>query len=95
MKSGNGVTRSLIRRLIASASDCALTRPITFRSLSMPKNKEPPTPFAKALTLLSQLFGLFTSKATLKSHSVASAIHQSVINSLPFRHTLVSFARIL
>ena len=36
-------------------------------------------PFAKALTLFSQLFGFFTSKATLKSHSVASAIQRSII----------------
>ena len=36
-------------------------------------------PFAKALTLFSQLFGFFTSSATLKSHSVASAIQRSII----------------
>lgn len=38
-------------------------------------------PLAKALTLLSQLFGFLTSRATLKSHSVASAIHFSIIAS--------------
>lgn len=36
-------------------------------------------PFAKALTLFNQLFGFFTSSATLKSHSVASAIQRSII----------------
>ena len=84
IKFGYGVMRSLIKRLIVSASVCALAKPITFLSLSMPKKRVPPIPFAKALRLLSQLFGFFTSRATLKSHSVASAIHLSIINSFPF-----------
>ena len=42
---------------------------------------------ANALTLLSQLFGFFVSKATLKSHSVASAIRCFIILSLLGRVT--------
>ena len=34
-------------------------------SLSTPKKSVPPIPFAKALTLFSQLFGFFFSRATL------------------------------
>ena len=34
----------------------------------------PPIPFAKALTLFSQLFGFFVSRATLKSHSGSSVV---------------------
>jgi len=43
------------------------------------ENSVPPMPFAKALTLFNQFFGLFVSRETLKSHSVASAIHCSII----------------
>ena len=79
MKFGYGVIRSLIKRLMVSASPCGSVRPITFFSASIPKNKEPPTPFAKALTLFSQLLGFFDYTATLKSHSVASAINLLII----------------
>ena len=40
------------------------------------------TPLEKALTLFNQLFGFFVSRATLKSHSVASAMSCSIIKSL-------------
>ena len=43
---------------------------------------EPPIPLEKALTLFNQLFGFFVSRATLKSHSVASAMSCSIIKSL-------------
>ena len=36
-------------------------------------------PLENALTLFNQLFGFFISSATLKSHSVASAINYSII----------------
>ena len=38
-----------------------------------------PMPLENALTLFNQLFGFFISSATLKSHSVASAINCSII----------------
>ena len=47
-----------------------------------PKNRVPPIPLEKALTLFNQLFGFFVSRATLKSHSVASAMSCSIIKSL-------------
>ena len=50
--------------------------------LSIPKNRVPPAVFAKALTLLSQLFGFFTSSASLKSQIVASAINVLIISLL-------------
>ena len=43
-------------------------------STSHHKKRVAPDVFAKALTLLSQLLGFFTLSASLKSHTVASAI---------------------
>ncbi len=73
--------RSLIKRLIASASLCTFDSPIGSLSSEIPKNKVPPIPLENALTLFNQLLGFFTSRATLKSHSVASAINYSIIMS--------------
>ena len=71
--------RSLIKRLIDSASLCIFDNPIGSLSSEIPKNKVPPMPLENALTLFNQLFGFFVSSATLKSHSVASAINCSII----------------
>ena len=48
----------------------------------IPKNRVPPIPLEKELTLFNQLLGFFISSATLKSHSVASAMSCSIIKSL-------------
>ena len=82
---GNGVILSLMRRLIASASFCISERPTGSRSSEIPKNRVPPIPLEKALTLFNQLLGFFVSRATLKSHSVASAISCSIIKIPPFQ----------
>ena len=58
---------------------CTSDNPIGSLSSEIPKNKVPPMPLENALTLFSQLFGFFISSATLKSHSVASAINCSII----------------
>ena len=44
----------------------------------MPKKSEPPKPFAKALTLFSQLLGFFSSSFNLKSYAEHSAIRVSI-----------------
>ena len=70
VKLGNGVMRSFISRLIASASPWISCKPTAVPLSAIPKNRVLPIPFENALTLFSQLFGFFISNATLKSHCV-------------------------
>ena len=76
---GVGEILSLISLLMSSASFCGSASPTTLWELSTPKKRVPPAVFAKALTLLSQLLGFFTSRASLKSQTVASAINVLII----------------
>ena len=64
--------------LIFSASLSGSVSPTICPSSAMPKISAPPSVFAKALTLLHQLLGFFTSSAAFLSYSVVSPIRFSI-----------------
>lgn len=72
LKSGIGSICVLMASLIFSASPFASARPTKASSSAIPHISLPPIPLAKALTLLHQLFGFFTSRACFLSYSVVS-----------------------
>ena len=58
----------------SSGNPYYLARQMMLRASSTPNSSTPLIPLAKALTLFSQFLGILSSKATLESISVASAI---------------------
>ena len=70
--------RVLMISLIFSASLSGSVSPMICPSSAMPKISAPPSVFAKALMLLHQLLGFFTSSAAFLSYSVVSPIRFSI-----------------
>ena len=71
---GIGSILVLMISLIFSEIRLESARPTNVSSSATPKNKMPPLPFAKALTLFSQLLGFFSSNMSFLSYSFDSPI---------------------